>query len=43
MEGHYYAIRTFENVSETHDPISMRSQVQYWAGDVPGPNWTLRL
>jgi len=28
MGGHQSAIRTFLNVVETHDPISMRSQVR---------------
>jgi|SRR5580704_2817890 hypothetical protein len=34
MHGHQSAIRTFLDIAETHDPISMRSQVQYWAGEV---------
>jgi len=34
MSAHKSAIRTFENVAETHDPISMRSQVQCQAGGI---------
>ena len=34
ISAHKSAIRTFENVAETHDPISMRSQVQCQAGGI---------